>query len=137
MVVYFPFLSLIYLPILERQMQANALCDLREQFSARLRPYFGGALLVFLVTGTYLMMTNKNYMGLGHFFGNPWSALIVIKHLLVLGFLTLAFISERAFLRQISDQKPGGLKQFRWALYTNTILGVVVIILLTSIAQAA
>lgn len=135
MIGYYVFTCLIYLPVLERKMQANALRDLLEQVSARLQPYFGGSLLVFLVTGTYLMLINKNYHGLGHFFSNPWSALIVIKHVLVLAFLALAVFSERAFLGKISDEKPEALKQFRWALKINTILGVV-IILLTSIAQA-
>ena len=135
MIGYFLFASLIYLPVLERRMQANALRDLLEQVSARLRPFFGGSLLILLVTGTHLMLINKNYMGLGHFFGNPWSALIVIKHGLVLAFLALAFFSERTFLGQISDQKPAALKQFRRALNINAVLGVI-IILLTSIAQA-
>jgi uncharacterized membrane protein len=135
MVGYFVFASLIYLPVLARQMQANALRDLLEQVSARLRPFFGGSLLIFLVTGTHLMLINENYLGLGNFFANPWSVLIVIKHVLVLAFLALAVFSERAFLGQISDQKPEALKQFRWALNINTILGVV-ILLLTSIAQA-
>ncbi len=133
---YYLFTSLIFLPVLESQMQANALRGLLERISARLQPYFGGSLLVFLVTGTYLMLINKNYMGLGHFFGNTWSALIVIKHFLVLAFLALAIISERAFLGQISDQKPEALKQFRWALRINAFLGMV-ILLLTSIAQAS
>jgi uncharacterized membrane protein len=60
MVGYFPFASLIYLPVLERQLQANALRDLLEQVSAHLRPFFGGSLLVFLVTGIYLMLIDKN-----------------------------------------------------------------------------
>ena len=131
---YYLFTSLIYLPVLERRMQANALRDLLEQVSARLRPFFGGSLLIFLVTGTHLMLINKSYLGLGNFFGNPWSVLIVIKHVLVLAFLAVAVFSERAFLGQISDQKPGALRQFRWALNINTVLGVV-ILLLTSIAQ--
>jgi uncharacterized membrane protein len=135
MVGYFLFTGLIYLPVLERQMQATALRALLEQVSARLRPYFGGSLLIFLVTGSYLMLINKNYLGLGQFFVNPWSALMVIKHGLVLAFLALAIFSERTFLGQISDQKPEALKQFHWALNINTILGVV-ILLLTSIAQA-
>jgi len=135
MIGYYLFTSLIYLPVFERQMQANALRDLLEQVSARLRPFFGGSLLIFLVTGTHLMLINENYLGLGNFFGNPWSILIVTKHVLVLAFLALAIFSERAFLGQISDQKPEALKQFRWALNINTILGVV-ILLLTSIAQA-
>jgi uncharacterized membrane protein len=135
MIGYYVFTGLIYLPVFERQMQANALRDLLEQASARLRPFFGGSLLIFLVTGTHLMLINENYLGLGNFFANPWSVLIVIKHVLVLAFLALAVFSERAFLGQISDQKPEALKQFRWALNINTILGVV-ILLLTSIAQA-
>ena len=135
MVGYFVFTSLIYLPVFERQMQANALRDLLEQVSARLRPFFGGSLLIFLVTGTYLMLINKNYLGLGNFFANPWSILIIIKHVLVLAFLALAVISERAYLGKISDQKPKALNRFRRAVNINMGMGVV-ILLLTSIAQA-
>jgi uncharacterized membrane protein len=133
---YYLFTSLIYLPVLERQMHTDALCELLEHVSARLRPFFGGSLLIFLVTGTHLMLINGSYLGVGKFFGNPWSALIVIKHVLVLAFLVLAIIPERVFLGQISDQNPGALKKFRWSLNSNMILGVV-ILLLTSIAQAA
>ena len=134
MVGYFVFTSLIYLPVFERRMQASALRELLEQISARLRPFFGGSLLIFIVTGTYLMLINEDYLGLGNFFGNLWSVLIVIKHVLVLAFLALAVYSERAYLAQISDQKPEALKKFRWALNINTVLGMG-ILLLTSIAQ--
>jgi uncharacterized membrane protein len=132
---YYLFTSLIYLPIFERSMQPNALRDLLEKVTIRFRPLFGGSLLIFLVTGTHLMLINKNYQGYGNFFANPWSVLIVIKHVLVLAFLALAIYPERAFLGQISDQKPEALKQFRWASNINMVLGVV-ILLLTSIAQA-
>jgi uncharacterized membrane protein len=132
---YYLFTGLIYLPVFERQMQANALRNLFEQISARLRPFFGGSLLIFLVTGTHLTLINDNYLGLGNFFANPWSILIVIKHVLVLAFVALAVFSERAFLGQISDQKPEALRQFRWAVNINVILGVL-ILLLTTIAQA-
>jgi uncharacterized membrane protein len=135
MIGYYLFLSLIYLPIFERQMQANALRDLLEQVSARLRPFFGGSLLIFIVTGTHLMLINENYLGLGNFFGNPWSALIVAKHGLVVAFLALAIISERVTLGKISDENPQALKQFRLALGVNTFLGIL-ILLLTAIAQA-
>ena len=132
---YYLFLSLIYLPVFERQMQPNALRDLLEKISTRLRPFFGGSLLIFLVTGTYLMLINKNYLGLGHFFGNPWSSLIVIKHGLFLVFLVLAVYSERTYLGKISDKNPKALTQFRRSLNITMILGMI-ILLLTSIAQA-
>ena len=135
MVGYYVFTGLIYLPVITRRMQGNALRDLLEQVSARHRPFFGGSLLIFLVTGNHHMLINESYLGLGDFFANLWSILIIVKHVLVLAFLALAIYSERAFLGKISDEKPEALKQFRWALNINTILGVV-ILLLTSVAQA-
>ncbi len=131
---YYFFTGLIYLPVLERCVNANDLRDVLEQVSARLRPFFGASLLVFLVTGTYLMLINQNYRGLGNFFANPWSVLIVAKHMLVLAFLVIAFSSERMLLPHISAQKPDILGRFRWALDANMILGVV-IVLTTSVAQ--
>lgn len=135
MIGYYIFTGLIYLPVLERQMPPEVLRHVLERVSARLRPYFGGSLLIFLITGTHLMLINENYLGLGNFFGNPWSILIVIKHVLVITFLALAVYSERAYLGQISKEKPEALKQFQRAIMINTIQGAV-IILLTSIAQA-
>jgi uncharacterized membrane protein len=134
MVGYFVFASLIYLPVLQRQMKADGLRELLEKFSARLRPFFGGSLLIFLITGTHLMLINESYLGLGNFFGNVWSVLIVIKHVLVLAFLALAFYSERAYLSKVSEQNPGALVQYRWALNIDLTLGLV-ILLLTALAQ--
>lgn len=135
MVGYFIFAGLVYLPVLERQMQTSALRDLLEKISARLKPFFGGSLLIFLVTGTHLMLINASYLGLGNFFANLWSVLIVVKHVLVVVFLALAVLPERAFLGKISDENPAALKKFRWSLNINALVGVV-IILLTTIAQA-
>ncbi|HSB65372.1 MAG TPA: CopD family protein [Anaerolineales bacterium] len=135
MIGYFLFTSLIYLPVFERQIQGNALRPLLEQISTRLKPFFGGSVLIFIVTGTHLMLINENYLGLGKFFSNSWSVLMVIKHVLVVAFLALAVFSERAYLAKISDQNPEALKRFRLALNINTILGAV-ILLLTSIVQA-
>ncbi|HEX9262005.1 MAG TPA: CopD family protein [Candidatus Bathyarchaeia archaeon] len=135
MIGYFLFTSLIYLPVFERQIQGNALRPLLEQISTRLKPFFGGSVLIFIVTGTHLMLINENYLGLGKFFSNSWSVLMVIKHVLVVAFLALAIFSERAYLAKISDQNPEALKRFRLALNIDTILGAV-ILLLTSIVQA-
>ena len=132
---YYLFTGLIYLPVFERQMQTGALRELLECISARLRPFFGGSLLIFLVTGTYLMVINKDYLGLGKFFSNSWSILMVLKHVLVFAFVVLAMYAERAFMAQISDKKPQALKNFHLAVNINTILGVI-IVLLTSMVQA-
>lgn len=131
---YYLFMSLVYLPVFERHAQGSALRELLEQVSTRLRPYFGGSLLIFIVTGTYLMVINEDYLGLGDFFGNAWSVLIVVKHVLVLAFLALAIYSERFVMVKISEQRPQALSQFRQALGINTGLGIL-ILLLTTAAQ--
>lgn len=135
MVGYFLFTRLVYLPVLETRIKYEALRQVLEQVSARLRPYFGGSLLIFLLTGTHLMVINQNYQGLGDIFANTWSILIVVKHVLVLAFLALAVISERVFLKQVSEKNPGALIQYRRALSADLVLGAA-ILLLTSIAQA-
>ncbi len=131
---HYLFMSQVYLPVLERQARGDALRELLEEVSSRLRPYFGGSLLIFIITGTYLMMINKGYLGFGDFFGNAWSILIVIKHVIVLAFLALAIFSERAILGKICDEQPQALKQFRQAVGLNTLLGIL-ILLLTTAAQ--
>ena len=88
-----------------------------------------------MATGTHLMLINTHYRGFGDVVANPWSVLMVTKHVLVLAFLALAVLSERAFLSQVGDQKPEALKHFRWALTGNAALGAV-ILLLIAIAQA-
>jgi uncharacterized membrane protein len=135
MIGHYLFTSLIYLPVFENRMQADALREILEQLSARLRPFIGGSLLVFLVTGTYLMLINGNYLGVGNFFVNSWSTLIVIKHGLVIAFLAVAILSERMFMGKIGDEQPEALSRFRWSLHINLILGSI-ILLLTAIAQA-
>jgi len=131
---HYLFISQVYLPVFERQAQGDALRGFLEEVSSRLRPYFGGSLLIFIVTGTYLMMINEQYLGLGHFFENAWSALIVIKHFILLVFFALAIYSERVIMAKISDEQPRALKQFRMALGINTLIGIL-IILLTTVAQ--
>jgi len=92
-------------------------------------------LLVLLLTGFHLMLVNESYEGLGRFFANPWSILIVVKHVLVLTLLGLAAYVERAYLPRISEVQSEAPRRFRWALTINLIQGAV-ILLLTSIAQA-
>jgi uncharacterized membrane protein len=133
---YYFLTGLIYLTVLERCLNPSALRDALERASARLRPFFGGSLLVFVVTGTYLMVINQSYQGLGNFLANPWSTLIVVKHVLVLAFLVIAVGSERLFMGQISERKPQALQQFHRALNANALLGVV-IVLMTAFAQGS
>jgi len=135
MVGYYLFTSLVFLPVIERKTHGTDLRDLLKGVSSQLRLYFGGALLIFIVTGTHLMLINENYLGLGHFLGNLWSALIVVKHAIVVAFVALGIRAERIYVGKISDDKPEILLQYRLSLYGNLALGML-ILFLTTIAQA-
>jgi len=135
MIGHYVLLSLVYLPVFERQIQGEALGRLFEALSARMRPFFGGSMLIFIVTGIYLMFVNESYLGLGDF-GNRWSILMVAKHVLVVVFLGLGIYSERAFVERLGEAGPTALNRLRLALGAMTILGVAVL-LLTAMAQAA
>ena len=123
MVGYFVFLSLIYLPVFERQMGADALRELLEKVAARLKPFFGGSLLVFLVTGTHLMLINESYLGLGNFTGNAWSVLIIAKHVLVVAFLALAVFSERRLPGADQRSEPRRAVSLPWGFADQYIAG--------------
>jgi uncharacterized membrane protein len=135
MVGYFFFARLVYLPELERQLSPKALRELLERVSVRLKPFFGGALLVFMIGGFHLMLVNQSYLGFGHFTGNLWSVLITVKHVLVVGFLAVAMVSERRYLGESTRQPVEALRAFKSALSLDILLGVL-ILLLTAIAQA-
>ena len=83
------------------------------------------------------MLIDLNYRGLGDF-GNFWSILMLVKHLLVLGMIAIGFWFN-AMLRvgpMMSTNSGGDQALGRFRLYANlmAILGVLVL-LLTSLAQ--
>lgn len=45
------------------------------------------AVIILVAAGTILTVNNENDPGPGQIFSNPWSTLIVIKHMLVVGML--------------------------------------------------
>lgn len=135
MVGYFFFARLVYLPELERFMPPEGLRRLLESLSARLKPFFGGALLVFVVSGFHLMLVNTSYLGLGNFTGNLWSVLITLKHALVGVFLAVAVASERSYFKPPAGREADALRKFKGALGLDLALGML-ILLLTAAAQA-
>ena len=63
---HYLLLSVIYLPVLQRTTER-----LLSEISKRSRPWMYASLLIFMVTGIYLMFADPNYLGFGNF-GNVW-----------------------------------------------------------------
>ena len=130
---HYLLLSVIYLPVLAKN-HGTALSEI----SKRSRPWMYASLLVFMVTGIYLMFADPNYLGVGDF-GNFWSVMMLVKHLLIVGMIGLGFWFN-AILRvgpMMSSNNSAELGITRFRLYSNlmTIFGLLVL-LLTALAQA-
>lgn len=129
---HYLLLSILYLPILTRYDES-----ILSEISKRSRPWLYTSLLIFMVTGIYLMLIDPNYLGIGNF-NNIWAVLMLVKHILVVAMIALGFWFN-AILRvgpMMSSNNSSQLGIHRFRLYSNlmTICGVLVL-LLTALAQ--
>jgi uncharacterized membrane protein len=129
---HYLLLSVIYLPVLEKN---NGLA--LSEISKRSRSWMYISLVTFMVTGIYLMFVNPSYLGIGKF-GNVWSVMMLVKHLLIVGMIGLGFWFN-AFLRvgpmmASNNNAELGIRRFRTYSNWMAILGVWVL-LLTALAQ--
>jgi uncharacterized membrane protein len=129
---HYLLLALIYLPVL-----GNAGGTILSAISKSSRVWLYASLLAFILTGTYLTIVDPNYLGIGNF-GNPWSILMLVKHLLVLAMITMGFWSN-AILRlgPLMSSNTGAaqaVERFRSHVNLMAITGVL-ILLLTALAQ--
>lgn len=129
---HYLLLSVIYLPVLEKNNGAAL-----SEISKRSRTWMYLSLVIFMVTGIYLTFVDSNYLGIGNF-GNFWSIMMLVKHLLIVGMIGLGFWFN-AFLRvgpmmASNNNAELGIRRFRTYSNWMAILGVC-ILLLTALAQ--
>jgi uncharacterized membrane protein len=129
---YFVLLTAIFLPALADNPAALS------KISKRSRPWLYAALLIFIVTGTYLMMLDTEYLGFMNL-GNLWGIVMLVKHILVIGMIAMGFWFN-AILRVgplMSSNTGAEMALARFRRYVNVMaISGVLVLLLTSFAQA-
>jgi uncharacterized membrane protein len=134
----FVILALVYLPVFANNQDIPTSGQILSEASRQSRRWLYTALVIFIITGIYLMLENPNYLGLGKF-GNTWSVFMLLKHILVVGMILVGMVYN-AILRIGQQAKTGRdmprvVKQFKQYAYLMAGLGVL-ILLLTAISQA-
>lgn len=129
---HYLLLSVIYIPALE-----NGGGTFLSGISKRSRTWMYASLVVFLVTGIYLMFVDPNYLGVGDF-GNFWSVMMLVKHLLIVGMIVLGFWFNAIWrvgpMMSSNNNAELGLRRFQ--LYSNLMaVSGVLVLLLTALAQ--
>jgi uncharacterized membrane protein len=136
---YYGIVGRIVIPALGRSFdhatQARALAEVER----RAVPIVLLSVALFTVTGTYLLIENPRYSGLGQF-DSSWSMLMLAKHGFVLAFVVLGILFDRSIRRAVGgrtdDARASNLRQARLIAEGATGLGAL-IVLLTAAAQLA
>lgn len=134
---HYCLLSLVYLPVFEKNQADPVSRTILSEISKRSRAWLYASLLVFLITGIYLTFVDSNYLGIGNF-GNIWSVLMLVKHILILGMLGVGFWYNGLMrVGPLLSSNSGATQAFaRFRQYSNlmAITGILVL-LLTAISQ--
>jgi uncharacterized membrane protein len=133
---HFVLFTLIYLPAFAKQ-KAEIAGPILSDVSKRSRVWMYVSLVIFMVTGIYLMMVDPNYRGVGDF-GNPWAIAMLVKHILIFAMIGMGFFFN-AILRvgpMMSSNNSAEAAISRFGLYCKAmaVCGVLVL-LLTAFAQ--
>jgi uncharacterized membrane protein len=135
---HYCLLSLIYLPVFEKNQAEPAGRTILSEISKRSRSWLYVSLLIFAVTGIYLTFVDPNYLGIGNF-GNPWAVLMLVKHILILGMLGMGFWYNGLMrVGPMLNSNNGSAQAFpRFRQYSNLMaVAGVLVLLLTAISQA-
>jgi uncharacterized membrane protein len=129
-------LSLIYLPAFGKQTPEIA-GPLLGEISKRSRFWMYASLVIFIVTGVYLMFVDPNYLGVGNF-KNMWSIAMLVKHILIVAMVGFGFFFN-AILRvgPMMNSNSGAAPAIaRFGTYNKLMAACgVLVLLLTAFAQ--
>ena len=133
---HFLLLAIIYLPAMKNS-SLEITGPILSNISKQSRHWMYASLLIFMVTGIYLMFADPNYLGVGDF-GNFWSIMMLIKHLLIVIMIGAGFFFN-AILRvgpMLSSKNGAAQAYIRFKLFINIMaISGVLVLLLTALAQ--
>lgn len=96
---YYGILGRIALPALERSLEEPARTATLVEIERRALPLVLLSIVLFVATGTYLLLIDPHYAGLGHFFANAWSTLMFVKHAVVIVLVGLGIATDMLIRR--------------------------------------
>lgn len=133
---HYLLLALIHLPAMNNT-SLDVTGPILSEISKRSRRWMYASLLIFMVTGIYLMFADPNYRGVGDF-NNFWSVMMLVKHILIVGMIGAGFWFN-AFLRvgpMLSSRNSAEQAFARFRLFVNIMaVSGVLVLLLTALAQ--
>jgi uncharacterized membrane protein len=130
----------VILPGLRRSLDGPVLTRALLAIEQRAVPLLLLSVVLFAMTGGYLLFTDDRYDGIGNFFATTWTTLMLVKHLLIGAMVAVGVVIDllidRLSVTEDDRERRHGLGRLTLALEAMTGLGAIVI-LLTAAAQAS
>jgi uncharacterized membrane protein len=132
---YYGILARMILPGLAGTLDLEGRTKTLAAIERKALPFVLLAVVLFFLTGTYLLVTAPQYTGLGDI-STTWSALILVKHMLVGGLVGLGFLIDyliRGAAEAQADEDRA--KDLRWiGLAADGATGLGALIALATVA---
>ncbi len=137
---YYAILALVVVPVLRSVVNGPAIGRVIPAIERRALPLLIAAVAVFLVTGLYLMLSDEQFSGFGHFFDSTWSTLIVIKHVVVVALVGVGIYLDLLVMPAIAGPvdeaaRAAAVGRLARSAAAMVVLGAIVL-LLSAGAQA-
>jgi uncharacterized membrane protein len=136
---YYGILGRIVLPALGRSLDGPAQASALVAIERRALPLIVISLVLFTVTGTYLLVADPEYAGIGNVLASTWTVLMLVKHVLVVALVVLGVavdrLGRRAGLATSAEVRAAAIHRLTLTAEGATALGAL-IVLLTAAAQA-
>jgi uncharacterized membrane protein len=135
---YYGVLARMILPGLAQTVEPVARSIALLAIERRALPFILLSVVLFTITGSYLLVTDPQYAGLGNF-GSGWTALMLGKHVLVIVFVGLGVIVDR-LIRWAADVADDRARDtyLRWlGRRADVATGVGALIALLTVAAQA
>jgi uncharacterized membrane protein len=133
---HYLLLALIYLPAL-RPGTLDVTGPILSAISRQSRRWMYASLVVFMLTGIYLMFVDPDYLGVGNF-GNFWSTMMLVKHILIVVMIGAGFWFNAIWRvgPMLSSRNGAKLAYGRFKFYVSIMAtSSVLVLLLTALAQ--
>ncbi len=137
---YYGVLGRIIVPALTRSLHGSDLAESLAAIERRALPLVLLAVVLFVITGSYLLVVNPDYTGLGHFFDTSWATLMLVKHgvviVLVCVGVVIDWVARGLPLTRDDAELARDVRRLHLSAEFATALGVLAI-LLTAAAQVS
>jgi uncharacterized membrane protein len=137
---YYGVLARMVLPGLARSVERPSQVAALVAIERRALPLVLVSMVLFVLTGSYLLVADPEYAGLGDVFASTWTVLMLLKHVLVIVMVGLG-VAVDVFVRHAAaaDSDASREKTFRRLAWSSEgAMGVgALIVLFTVAAQAA